>query len=178
MIIILEGPDGAGKSYLADKLKEKGFHLAEKSTEGGYEENKKKVQDMVDNVSFQEEIVFDRLPFISEMIYGPVLRDESRNNYQEAYNILNDLSRSTVVIVLFVYSDGSRELKLEAKSWKDEKMVEKVTHMAPTIRYEYDQLAQRLGRGFGDNSSVGIMAYTNQFNDESTKAIMDSLCVE
>ena len=73
-MIIIEGPDNSGKSTLAKNLsialKIKIWHSPGPNT-------KEQLYDSMDFVMEQEELILDRVPCISEQIYGPVLRGKN-----------------------------------------------------------------------------------------------------
>src|SRR5690242_17573223 len=77
--IIVEGPDGAGKSTLIDHLKE-AFSLPQaprfSTSEGGPKAELFKLawDDVTSWKNRMGTVIYDRHPLISDMIYGPVLR--------------------------------------------------------------------------------------------------------
>lgn len=79
-VIVLEGPDGAGKSWLAQRLSEDlGLPLAQKfvksdgegsGTNDLFGEAYRDVVTMMDKAP----MIYDRHPLISEYVYGPIVR--------------------------------------------------------------------------------------------------------
>lgn len=92
-MLIVEGPDGAGKTTLVERICEEfGVEKRPRSStsENGPVDNLWDwvIQDMGSNVNVG---VYDRHPLISEMIYGPILRGEIRlgpNNLSELSTML------------------------------------------------------------------------------------------
>lgn len=78
-MIIVEGPDGAGKTTLIDTLKAAtglNVHSRASDSVGGPVENIYDwAQTDVDTWASQPMAIYDRHPLISELIYGPVARN-------------------------------------------------------------------------------------------------------
>ena len=70
--IIIEGPDNAGKSTLAKKLSDiLGWEIQHS---GGPCNSMDDVIERMDRVKSSHKTIWDRVPCISEQIYGPILR--------------------------------------------------------------------------------------------------------
>jgi thymidylate kinase len=77
VIIIIDGPDGSGKTTLANYLsKQLGFPIKHRSKPETEEEKKQMAQSYVDDIVSGDNIIWDRC-FYSEMVYGPTMRDQS-----------------------------------------------------------------------------------------------------
>lgn len=77
MIIIIEGPDGAGKTTLANYLsKQLGYPIKHRSKPKTEEEKQQMSQSYIDDIKSNQNIIWDRC-FYSEMVYGPIMRDQS-----------------------------------------------------------------------------------------------------
>lgn len=72
-VIICEGPDGSGKSTLAAHLGA-AFSLPVYPTMGPPKTAFDLVK-RVKNILSEDNVIFDRFTLISEMVYGPILRD-------------------------------------------------------------------------------------------------------
>lgn len=85
MIIILEGPDGAGKSTLASKLSQDTRFpiVSNKQKDGGYGYYRELIE--TDN------IILDRA-WYSEMVYGPIKRVVSRISKDQMLGLEHRLS--------------------------------------------------------------------------------------
>jgi hypothetical protein len=92
--VIVEGPDGAGKSTLVSHLvKTLGFTLHEKasrSIEGPMPELARWIDEslMYDRQA-DEWFVHDRHPIISEPIYGPIVRGITQRPFQNGQYLMN-----------------------------------------------------------------------------------------
>lgn len=71
-VIICEGPDGAGKSYTADFIKS-AVSLPIFPTKGP-PKTPGEIIKRVKNILEMDNYIFDRFSLISEMVYGPTLR--------------------------------------------------------------------------------------------------------
>jgi len=86
MILIIEGPDGSGKTTLAEYLsKQMGFPIKHRSNPKTEEEKREMMQSYIDDIKNSNNIIWDRC-FYSEMVYGPVMRDKS---YITKYQMLD-----------------------------------------------------------------------------------------
>lgn len=107
MLLILEGPDGSGKTSLANKLsKQTGYnilHFSKPETE----EEKDRMYEM-----YEELIVCNRYAILdrswySEMVYGAVMRDSSYISFDEMYQLEQILAD---IGALIIYCTGPREV--------------------------------------------------------------------
>jgi len=105
-MIIVEGIDGVGKSSVSSFLEEKGYqihHLRyDEKTEEGF--NKLLIQD-------KGNLVLDR-GFITEVVYGPVLRNYSRIDEEALKRIVDKYSRKKAIII---YLSALKEDLLERR---------------------------------------------------------------
>ncbi len=107
MILVLEGPDGAGKTMLAEKLAKqmKGtiIHRVKPSTK-----KEKKLMfatyvEAMQNSTDGKVVIFDRC-WYSELVYGTIMRDESMISAEDA-NMLERLLVSHKGIVIYCTGD-------------------------------------------------------------------------
>jgi hypothetical protein len=104
-VIVVEGPDGAGKSTLIKSLVEfTGLPVADrvvsKETEAMLD-----LQVWVDenlDTGFQD-IIYDRYRLISEFIYGPVLRVEQQPGFTDPDWVLNSLAKFYELDPIIIY---------------------------------------------------------------------------
>ena len=75
MYWIVEGPDSSGKTGLIDMVgKETGTEVIHT---GGPQPDKNVLRGIMDSLLRKKDIIIDRLPIISETVYGEVLRGQS-----------------------------------------------------------------------------------------------------
>lgn len=92
-MIILEGPDGAGKTWLAEQLSEDlRIPVAPKVISSSMTSTLSiSVAEWVDKEIDQwpKPIIYDRFPLISEFIYGPVYKQRIRENFDSPTFLYN-----------------------------------------------------------------------------------------
>lgn len=104
MVIVVEGPDGAGKTTLIEVLKnELDLTVAPRvvSKETKATTNLRLWVDNNLKVGFQP-VIFDRYRLISETIYGPALRDTSEEGFDDMHWLaprLNQFYRLRPIII-------------------------------------------------------------------------------
>jgi len=91
-MIILEGPDGAGKSTLMDNLLTtingvEQHERAATSTGGPVEDIFEWAEEDVITWRKQPFSIYDRHPFISELIYGPTIRNTIDPRFNKAHGV-------------------------------------------------------------------------------------------
>lgn len=98
MIIILEGPDGSGKTTLANKIKDQtGFMLLHRSHQT--DSNADSLFDeYVQVIKAGKNCIMDR-GWYSEMVYGPVMRGASAITYPQMYELERLLARNGALII-------------------------------------------------------------------------------
>lgn len=99
MIIILEGPDGAGKTMLAEKIRRQtGYNLVHR-VQPKSEEDKTRMMDEYEQViKSGKNCILDRC-WYSEMVYGPVMRDASVITYPQMYQLEKHLASVGAIII-------------------------------------------------------------------------------
>lgn len=79
MLIVVEGMDGGGKSTLIESLRQKDFYFVRVQTSGPPPDQSKPfllanaLRYMTRNLELH--VICDRVPFISDRVYGPTLRN-------------------------------------------------------------------------------------------------------
>jgi thymidylate kinase len=99
--IILEGPDRAGKTTIANLLKKRGYFVAHCDYKGCHSNIEKHYESLLNTPI--DPIVFDR-SFISESVYGKVRRGGSRLSINAYQNLLQNL-KGNHFRVLYVTDD-------------------------------------------------------------------------
>ncbi len=94
MNIIIEGPDGAGKTTLAKGFKEYEYHH-----EGPPSLGYNLLQYYTNLLEQADNTIFDRHA-LSELVYGPLLRGGSRVTLKEVANLYQKASADRLIICL------------------------------------------------------------------------------
>lgn len=154
MIIILEGPDGSGKTTLANKLqKQTGYMLLHRSQPKTEEEKARMMDEYMQVIKAGKNCIMDRC-WYSEMVYGPVMRDASVIGYPQMYALEKQLAR---VGGLVIYCTGSLQTLWKRCLARGEDYVvdkdtytniylgyqtimEDVPHLIPVVSYEYKDM--------------------------------------
>lgn len=90
MFFIIVGPDGAGKTTLANELSEKfGMPIVKRDKPKNEEEKKRQYEQYEALLAHSNNVIFDRFIYC-EQVYGPIMRDEN-NVSQEAVDKLEDM---------------------------------------------------------------------------------------
>ena len=98
LMIVLEGVDGSGKSSLANLLSKRfGFKVIHKSGPGRTLEEMN--QDMRERMANKELVVYDRIPIISEMMYGKITRDKSLYDNAEGLALMNQWLETQPMVI-------------------------------------------------------------------------------
>ena len=143
-MIIFEGPDGAGKSYTAEKLMPF-YNDAILFRSKGPTTREEFLSRMRDAFALHysnplKTIFCDRFPAISEPVYGPILRGSSKLN---DYDLEDWLARLKANGAIIVYCRPSNEtllnVNLESKEHKSPEFVEQVKAKRLAIIKKYDE---------------------------------------
>lgn len=121
-MIILEGIDGSGKTTLANKLKEHGYfdlHFAHDPENKDLFTKYSKILDVPNS----QNLILDR-SFISEFVYGTVLRGVSRLNESQIRMLAQKYARKDGKVIYLVASYNTL-LKRRSKENKDLKTLQK-----------------------------------------------------
>lgn len=153
MIIILEGPDGSGKTTLANKIKDQtGFMLLHRSHQT--DSNAESLFDEYAQViKAGKNCIMDR-GWYSEMVYGPVMRGGSAITYPQMYELERLLAKNGALIIHCTAPEATlwkRCLKRgeDYVTKKDtfhaicngfDTLMMDVPHYVPVLTYEYKDL--------------------------------------
>lgn len=106
MILLIDGPDGSGKSYLAKHLAEQtGYKLVHMSYPKTEEEKQTMAADYMRELSKGKNLIFDRC-WYSELVYGPIMRGGSAISYPAMYSLEKAAAKSGALII---YCTGDKE---------------------------------------------------------------------
>lgn len=140
-MIILEGPDGAGKSTLGKTLSER-LNIPLIHT-GGHQDRVAMydaIEEILDNPN--EAVIFDRISLISEQIYGPLLRDKNIFNNPFGQDMMMKLRNRQPAYIYVRPKDPQRifEVQLQTKPHKDQKHINKVAKLLYWVLDSYDKV--------------------------------------
>ena len=151
MIIIIEGPDGAGKTTLANKIQQQtGYMLLHRSQPKTEEEKAKMMDEYLQVIKSGKHCSLDRC-WYSEMVYGPVMRDASVISYPQMYALEQQLAKHGGLVI---HCTGPmQDLWKRCMSRGEDYIVDKgvfteiydrydelmngVPHIVPVVTYEY-----------------------------------------
>lgn len=135
--IIFEGPDGAGKSYTArETSRAVGFPVHHF---GGPPKSNEEIWKRAEFIFQAKDLIFDRVPIISDQVYGPIIRKEE-SVFCSAH--------LTLIPFPVIYCRPSVEtimaVSLEEKEYKSKKQVQLVTERIRQIIEAYDRIMARI----------------------------------
>lgn len=140
--ILVEGPDGAGKSHLAAALA-KALNRPLMPTRGplaSYDENLKEFRRRL-----APGIVADRsIGLVSELVYGPVLRGETMGDEDRYWRAAEAAALSAVLVYCRPPHDVIQRHCTEARKGEDPAHIEKVLKTIDTLVIRYDRVVARL----------------------------------
>lgn len=150
MIIIIEGPDGSGKTTLANKLSEQtGYHVIHMVQPKDDADKQRMMVEYMNVLKSGKNAIFDRC-WYSEMVYGPIMRDTSIISYPQMYELERLLTKKGAMIV---YCTDSPEVLWQRATSRGEDYITNyetfvaiceafdevmnVPHLVPVVRYGY-----------------------------------------
>lgn len=153
MIIIIEGPDGSGKTTLAEKLhKQTKYPIVHMSQPNSEEEKKLMLGEYLQTVRNGKNMIFDRC-WYSEMVYGPIMRGGSAISYPDMYMLEEQLAKAGAIII---YATGPKAALWQRCQKRGEDYITarsdfnaicenfdkimSIPHHIPVVRYEYKDL--------------------------------------
>jgi hypothetical protein len=99
MIIILEGPDGSGKSHLAAKFaKQTGYPLIHRVAPETQEDIDMMFLSYWNELNRAKNMIFDRA-WYSDMVYGPIFRDGSTITYPQMYKFEERIAKVGGILI-------------------------------------------------------------------------------
>ncbi len=135
--LIFEGPDGSGKSYTAEYISSAvGLPIHHF---GGPPQTQDEMEKRLEILLSIDNVIFDRIPYISEQIYGPIVRGKA----------LIDLTDWEFKIPFpVIYCRPSKETilktQLEVKPHKSKEHLDSVKENLEKIISSYDQLMDKI----------------------------------
>ena len=153
MIIIIEGPDGSGKTTLAEQLsRQTGYRMIHRSQPKSEEEKKLMMGEYLQLIKNNKNVIFDRC-WYSEMAYGPVMRDASVIRYPEMYELERMLAKNGALIIYCTGSEAALWMRCTQRGedyitsrdafkeiHKNFEEIMSIPHLVPVVRYEYKEV--------------------------------------
>jgi thymidylate kinase len=153
MILIIEGPDGSGKTTLANKLsKQTGYPVIHRVQPKTEEDKKRMMEEYLHILQSGKNAIFDRC-WYSEMAYGPIMRDESVITYPQMYALEDQLAKRGGLII---YCTDKPDVLWRCATKRGEDYITdystfvaiceafdeimNVPHKVPVVRYGYQNL--------------------------------------
>lgn len=154
MIIIIEGPDGAGKTTLANQLsRQTKYDIVHRSQPKTDDEKKHMMSEYVAVIKSSKNIILDRC-WYSEMVYGPIMRDASVISYPEMYELEKLLAKAGAIVIYATAPKAALWQRCQ-KRGEDyitshttfcqicdayEQLMTTVPHYIPVLKYEYKEV--------------------------------------
>jgi len=145
MKVILEGPDNAGKTSLANRVREalgtrvRYFHPGGRPD--GFQGELDCMKQQARLMKQEDVLIIDRVTAISQQVYSP--SDDSEANYWRQQGLLELLSYKPVVIYCRPSTD--RLMRTEEYTWREgesEEFKQSIIRNAHTYIERYDKLMQ------------------------------------
>jgi thymidylate kinase len=159
MIYILEGNEGTGKTTLAEYLsKITGFEIKHRSNPKSEQERVEMYKSYYDDIMSSNNIIWDRA-FYSEMVYGPIKRDQSYINVAQMHEFETMLAKKGALLIYCMAHAGTSFKRAERRgesyvtSYEEHKLINaeyehlmSMPHSIPIVKYEV--------KGFLNNSII------------------------
>jgi len=133
-LVIIEGIDGTGKSTICEYLSDLGYNVHHLKYE---EKNEKGFLNFLEGDT--SKLVLDRC-FVTELVYGPILRNGSKINPIQTANIINNYSKIDCRII-YLKALKLDLLKRRASHLEDLEMLEKYYEV---LNNKYDEIIDSL----------------------------------
>lgn len=151
MIIILEGTEGGCKTTVAEKISaQTGWPIEHRSKPETELERQQMYEDYKQSILSRRNLIWDRC-WYSEMVYGPIMRDQSYINQEQMYEFEQLLVENGGAIL--VHCTDNIEIQWARATARGEEYVTDkdtfdklhlrynvlmhgITHLIPVVRYE------------------------------------------
>jgi adenylate kinase family enzyme len=115
--IVIEGPDRAGKTTIANLLKKRGYYVVHCDYKNSHSDIEKHYECLLNTPI--NSIAYDR-SFISELVYGTVRRGGSRLSANAYQNLLQNLNRNNYRVLYVTDSTDILHNRLRTESKEDD----------------------------------------------------------
>lgn len=156
MIIIIEGPDGSGKTTLANQLsRQTGYKIIHRTRPKTEEDKAIMMDEYLQAIRSMENMIFDRC-WYSEMVYGPVMRGASVISYSQMYDLERQLAEVGAMIIYC--TDAKQVLWARCQERGEDYIVDRTTfdsicdgfdalfaspHLIPITTYKCPEMCKR-----------------------------------
>jgi thymidylate kinase len=141
MILILEGADGTGKSTLSKELSRYGFQVMHRPFDPTYLDFFDAYRKLL--LSLTEDIILDR-SFISEIVYGPILRGQSRLSPQELIELLRITANRRGRVLYCYAAEHVIRNRLESDAVVHGKLIPKLPKLLQAYEDVIDQVSRHV----------------------------------
>lgn len=144
-VIVIEGPDGAGKSTLAQDLSDY-FQWPIIHTGGPIRSRSEFLKKVVtyNLMSPEAPVIYDRIPYISDQIYAPIAGHKSATSGSELNYMLERIRPVIVYCALTDNESMSRRISIEHKEHKTYEHLNQIQANHNEIVQRYYQLFSNL----------------------------------
>jgi len=153
MIIILEGPDGSGKTTLAKQIaRQTGYTYEHRSKPENEEEKARMMGEYIQMCKSKQNIIVDRC-WYSEMVYGKVMRDQSYIDYPQMYELERMLAKNGAIIIYCTAPTAALWMRATKRGedyitcredfnaiCEEYNKLMNVPHYIPVVKYEYKEV--------------------------------------
>ena len=153
MVIIIEGPDGAGKTMLAEQLsRQTKYTIEHRSKPNTPEEKARMMGEYLQLVKSSKNIILDRC-WYSEMVYGKVMRDQSYIDYPQMYELERLLAKNGAIIIYCTGPKAALWMRCQKRGedyitsrdnftaiCEEYDKLMGVPHYIPVVKYVYEDL--------------------------------------
>lgn len=151
MLFIIEGADGSGKTSFAEMLsKQTGYPILHRSQPKDEDEKVRMFDEYMRLASSSKNVILDRC-WYSEMVYGPVMRDESVLSYPDMYKLERAAKKHGAIIIYCTdkietlwkrCQRRGEDYIVDANTYKQiydgyEELMRGVPHLIPVVYYGF-----------------------------------------
>lgn len=153
MVIIIEGPDGSGKTTLANMLStQTGYPIIHNVQPKTPEEKAEMWRSYIELIKSGRNLILDRA-WYSEMVYGPIMRGASALDYPLMYELERAVAKRGGMVI---YCRDNPEVLWRRATKRGEDFVKDygtfveicesfddvmgVPHLIPVVKYDYKDL--------------------------------------
>ena len=154
MILMLEVPDGSGKTTLANQLKSQtGYTLMHRTQPKSEEDKARMMDEYVQVLKAGKNCIMDR-SWYSELVYGPVMRDASVLTFPQMYELERLAARNGAIIIYCTAPEATLWKRCQCRGeeyitsretfheicYGFDQLMHSVPHLIPVTTYAYKDM--------------------------------------